>query len=59
MNWELGTDALALPYVTPAARGNLLYSAGSSAGCSVSSYRDRMRGWVGGKSKREGMYVNI
>ena len=35
MNWEIGTDINTLPYVKQIAWGNLLYSTGSSAWCSV------------------------
>ena len=37
MNWEIGVDIYALPCVKQIASGNLLYSAGSSARCSVMS----------------------
>ena len=35
MNWEIGIDVCVLPCVKQIARGNLLYSTGSSASCSV------------------------
>ena len=35
MNWEIGIDIYTLPCVKQIASGNLQYSAGSSAGCSV------------------------
>ena len=35
MNWELGIDMCALPYVKQIAIRNLLYSAGNSAWCYV------------------------
>ena len=35
MNWEIGIDIHTLPCVKQIARGNMLYSTGSSAGCSV------------------------
>ena len=47
----------ALPYVRQIAGGNLLCNSGSLAQCSAMTWRDRMR--VGGRSKREGIYVCI
>ena len=35
MNWEIRFDINTLPYVKYIASGNLLYSTGSSAQCSV------------------------
>ena len=35
MNWETRFDINTLPYVKQTAHGNLLYSTGSSAPCSV------------------------
>ena len=35
MNWEIRIDIYALPHVKYIANGNLLYSTGSSAQCSV------------------------
>ena len=35
MNWEIGTDTYTPPCVKEIASGNLLYSTGSSAQCSV------------------------
>ena len=35
MNWEIRIDILTLPCVKQIASGNLLYSTGSSAWCSV------------------------
>ena len=50
---------ITLPGVTCIASGNLLYSTGSSAQCSLGTKMAGM-GWeVGGRSKREGMYVYI
>ena len=40
------------------ASGNLLYSTGSSAWCSVMTQGGRMR-WVGRRLKREGIYVYV
>ena len=37
MNWEIGIDIYTLPCVKQIASGNLLYSTGSSAWCSVAT----------------------
>ena len=42
MNWEFGTDIYIPPCVKQTASGNLLYSARSSARCSVMTNRDGM-----------------
>ena len=50
MHWETETDVCELPYVKQKAGGKLLYSAGSSAQCSVMAWRGGMGGrlWEGG-----------
>ena len=59
MNWEIGIDICALPRVKQIASGNVLYSAGSSARCSVVTQMNAMERVLGGRSKTEGMYVCI
>ena len=50
-------ETCTLPYVRQLASGNLLYDAGSSTSCSVTTWRGGM-GWeVGGRFKKEGTYV--
>ena len=44
MNWEIGIDVCALPRVKHMASGNLLYSTGSPAQCSVVTQMDGMGG---------------
>ena len=44
MNWEIGIDVYALLCVKQIASGNLLYTAGSSAQCSVMTWMGGM-GW--------------
>ena len=62
MNWELGIDVHALPYVKLTASGNLLYSTGSLAQYSVMTSMSEVVG-VGGCSGRKaqggGIYVYI
>ena len=41
-NWESSMETLTLPYVKETASGNLLYEAGSSTPCSVTTW-----GWAG------------
>ena len=48
---------IALLWVTWIVSGNLLYSAASSAQCSVGTKMVRMGWGVGERPKREGMYV--
>ena len=57
MNWEIRIDIYTLPCVKQIASGNLPYSRGSSARCSVMTWMGGMA-W-GGRSKREGIYVYI
>ena len=59
MNWETGIDVCAPPFVKQIASGNVLYSTGSSAWCSVVTSMGGMGVGVGGRSKREGIYVYI
>ena len=68
MNWEIGIDRYTLPRVKQIAKGNLLYSAGNSARCSVVTQMGGMgmRGGMGRGGGREvqeggdmGMYVYI
>ena len=42
-NWEIRTDACALPCMKKITGGNMLYSAGSTTQCSV----DDIEGWDG------------
>ena len=53
MNWEISFYVNTLPCVKQRAGGNLQYNTGSSAWCSVMSWM------VGGRTKREGIYVYI
>ena len=50
MNWEIGIDVYALLCVKQIASGNLLYTAGSSAQCSVMTWMGGM-GVVTGNSR--------
>ena len=50
---ESRVDTCTLPYGKEETRGNLLYDAGSSARCSVTTQRSGMGGW-GGKEAQEG-----
>ena len=59
MNWEIGFNINTLPCVKQIASGNLLYSTGNSAQCSVTTQIRGMGPGVGGRSKREGIYVYI
>ena len=52
LNWEIRFDINTLPCVKEIASGNVLYSTGSSAQCSVTTQMGGMQG-VGGRSKRE------
>ena len=53
VNWEIGIHIYALPYVKVIACGKLLYSAWSSAWCSVMTQMDGMEvGWKGGPKRR-------
>jgi len=47
------TDICTVPYVKQVASGNPLYSTGSSALCSVMTWRGGMGWQVGGSSTRE------
>ena len=47
MNWEIEIDIYTLPCVKQRAIGNLLYTTGSSAGCSVGTYMCGMGGGCG------------
>ena len=48
MNWESSTDIHTIPCVQQKASGKLLCSTGSSAGCSVMTYRGRREAQEGG-----------
>ena len=52
MNWETGLKVCALPCVKQIASGKLLYTAGSSAQCSVMTQRGRVGLGVGERSER-------
>ena len=56
---EIGIDMYSLPCVKQTASGKLLDSTGSSVQCSVMTWGMGWESGVGGKSKREGMYVYI
>ena len=56
---ERVTWRLTLPYVKQIANGNLLYGSGNSNGGSVSTWRDGMGRKMGGRFKREGIYVYL
>ena len=55
-NWEIRTDIYTLPSVKQTASGNLLYSTGSSARCSVMTY---MGGTGGGGEVQEGRDIGL
>ena len=60
-NWEIGIDIYTLPCVKQIASGNMLYSTGSSARCSVFLWNG---GWVrslkiNGYSRNEQCLENI
>ena len=54
-NWEIKIDIYTLPCVKQIARENLLQSTGSSAQCSVMTYRGRQ--WEGVPGGRGYMYT--
>ena len=56
---ERVTWKLTLPYVKYIANRNLLYGSGNSNPGSVSTWRDGMGREMGGRFKREGIYVYI
>ena len=56
---ERVTWKLILPCVMKIANGNLLYGSGNSNRGSVSTWRDEMEREMGGRLKREGLYVYI
>ena len=53
------TRTLALPCVKETASGNLLYGSGNSNRGSVSTSRGGIAGEMGGRFKREGIYVYL
>ena len=56
MDWESGIDIYALLCVKQVDSGNLIYSAGSSAQCSMMAWRGGMG--EGGRLRKEGyMYT--
>ena len=59
MDWESSTDTYTLPCVKDIASGKLMYSTGSSAWCSVMTYRGGIGvgGWEGGSRGRRYMYI--
>ena len=59
MNWEVGTDIYALPCIKETASENLLESTGSSAWCSVMTYKLGITGWDGREAPEGGTYVCI
>ena len=56
---ERVTWKLTLPYVKQIATGNLLYVSGNSNRGSVSTKRGGMGREMGGRFKREGIFVNL
>ena len=56
---ERVTWKLTLPYVKQIANGNLLYVSGNSNRGSVSTKRGGMGREMGGRFKREGIFVNL
>ena len=58
MSWESSADIRTLPCVKYLANGKLLDSTGSSAPCSVMTWRNGM-GSVGGRLNKEKIYVYI
>ena len=57
-NWEIRFDIITLPRVKQIASGNLLYSTGSSARCSVVTEMGGVEGWwEGGPRGRGYMYT--
>ena len=56
---ERVTWKLTLPYVNYTANRNLLYGSGSSNRGSVATYRSGMGKEMGGRFKREGIYVHL
>ena len=56
---EKVTGKLTLPYVKEIANGNLVYGSGDSNRGSVSTKRGGMGREMGGRFKREGMYVYL
>lgn len=59
MNWEGGIHIHALPCVKPMAGESPLCSTASSAWCSGVTWMDGMGVGLGGKSKRQAMYVYV
>lgn len=57
MNWEMGTEACALPCVKQLASESLLRSVGSSARCSVGDLEGGMWRWEGGFKEKGCMYT--
>ena len=56
-NWEIRTDVYTLPCVTQTASRKVLYNTGSSAQCSVMTWRGGTG--VGWSLKREGIHTHI
>ena len=56
---ERVTWKLTLPYVKSIANGNLLYGSGSLKAGSVSTLSGGMGGEMGGRVRREGIYVYL
>ena len=56
---ETVTWKLTLPYVKYVANGNLLYGSGNSNRGSVSTWRGGMGKEIGGRFKRERIYVYL
>ena len=59
-NWENNTHIYTLPCVKQIASRKLLYSTESSAQDSMRTWRGGVGGeWVGGRLKKEGIYVYL
>ena len=56
---ERVTRKVTLPYIEEIAKGNLLYGSGNSNGGCVSIYRDGLGKELGGRFKKEGIYVYL
>ena len=60
MNWEIETDIYTLPCIKQTAVRKMPYSTGSSARCSVVTWRGGMRvRWEGGSRERIHAYLKL
>ena len=58
-DWGIGIDTYIPPWATQIASGKLLYSSGSSAQCPLMTEKGGMGEGLGGRLRREGIYVYI